>query len=189
MLKMIETTTYRLEGKYTDKRHPDEIKFAKTLKEDLSRRDFTINTLALDLKVEDILLKDSDLDKELEIEYILIDLFDGAEDLKKGIIRAVGEPDKRFSEDALRLMRAVRFATQLSFLIEQETLESLRKLASNLQFISGERIRDELIKIVMTPNASDGIRLLLNLGLLDYIIPELKETVGVTQNRHHIYTV
>jgi len=189
LLKLIEATTYRLEGKYTDKRHPDEIKFAKTLEEDLSRRDFTINTLALDLKLDNILLSDSDLDNVIEVDYDLIDLFNGAEDLKNGIIRAVGDPEKRFSEDALRLMRAVRFATQLSFLIEEKTLESLRKLASNLQYVSGERIRDELIKMIMTPNAADGIRLLSNLGLLDYIIPELKDTIDVSQNKHHIYSV
>ena len=187
VLKLVEITTYRLEGKYTDKRHPDEIKFADSLEEDLSRRDFTINTLALDLNLD--VLAEGDLDKEISVSYKLVDLFNGEEDLKNGLIKAVGDADKRFEEDALRLMRAVRFATQLSFLIEEKTLESLRKQAKNLAFVSGERIRDELIKIIMTPNAADGIRLLLNLGLLDFIIPELKETIDVSQNRHHIYSV
>lgn len=188
-LKIVEVTTFRLEGRYSDKRHPDDIKFATTLQEDLSRRDFTINALALDIDLTHIKINTDKLVTPLSVKCQLIDLFNGRDDLKKGIIRAVGDPDKRFDEDALRLIKTVRCATQLSFMIEQNTLESLKRKAGNLQFIALERIRDELIKIIMTPNAADGVRLLQNLGLLDYIIPELIKTIGVAQNRHHIYTV
>lgn len=163
-LKIVEITPFRLEGKYTDKRHPDEIKFAKTLKEDLARRDFTINAMAL--KIEN---------KKTEV----IDYFDGQKDLKNKIIRAVGDPEKRFNEDALRLMRAVRCATELDFEIEEETKKAILKLASNLALISKERIRDELIKILMTENAAKGIEMLYQLRLLPYVIPELEEGIGV----------
>ncbi|MGB9847685.1 MAG: CCA tRNA nucleotidyltransferase [Minisyncoccia bacterium] len=163
-LKIVEITPFRLEGKYTDKRHPDEIKFAKTLKEDLARRDFTINAMAL--KIEN---------KKIEV----IDYFDGQKDLKNKIIRAVGEPEKRFNEDALRLMRAVRCATELDFVIEEKTKKAILKLAKNLTLISKERIRDELIKILMTENAAKGIFMLHQLKLLLYVIPELEEGVGV----------
>ena len=170
-LKVIEVTTFRIEGEYTDKRHPDSITFAKTIEEDLSRRDFTINALALNLK------------------YELIDPHNGQEDLKNKIIRAVGDPDKRFTEDALRLMRAVRLATELGFAIEEQTAAAIQKHAGLLEMIAKERIRDELEKIIMTPRASDGIRLFEKLGLLQYIIPELKEGIDCMQNKHHIYTV
>lgn len=176
-LKEIEITTYRSEAKYTDKRHPDEIKFAKTIKEDLSRRDFTVNAMAMD--------------GELEI----IDPFNGQKDFKKKIIRAVGNPEKRFSEDALRMMRAVRFASTLdvslsltaSWQIEENTARAIEKNSSSLRAISQERIRDEFLKIIMAERASDGIELLRKLGLLKHIVPELEENYGVSQNKHHIY--
>ncbi|KPJ71161.1 hypothetical protein AMJ50_03070 [Parcubacteria bacterium DG_74_3] len=176
-LKEIEITTYRSEAKYTDKRHPDEIKFAKTIKEDLSRRDFTVNAMAMD--------------GELEI----IDPFNGQKDFKKKIIRAVGNPEKRFSEDALRMMRAVRFATTLdvslsltaSWQIEENTARAIEKNSPWLRAISQERIRDEFLKIIMAERASDGIELLRKLGLLKHIVPELEENYGVSQNKHHIY--
>lgn len=174
-LRVIEITTFRLEGKYSDKRHPDEIKFAKTLKEDLSRRDFTVNAIALDLIKSEA--------KEI------IDPFHGQEDLQAKIIRAVGKPEQRFTEDALRLMRAVRFAVQLDFSIEKDTGAAIRKHAALLEVIAKERIRDELIKIIMTPRAAEGIQLLEDLGLLQYIMPELREGISVSQNKHHIYTV
>lgn len=160
--KVVEITPYRLEGKYTDKRHPDEIKFAKNLEDDLSRRDFTVNAMALALDEEKI-----------------IDLFDGQKDLKNKIIRTVGDPEKRFGEDALRLMRAVRFSVQLSFVIEEKTAQAIKKLASTLEFVSKERIRDEFEKIIMSENAASGVRLLENLGLLKFILPELCQGLGI----------
>ena len=172
--EIVEVTPYRLEGKYTDKRHPDEIKFAKTVEEDLGRRDFTINAMAL--KVEGGKPK-------------VVDLFGGQEDLKNKIIRAVGNPEDRFQEDALRLMRAVRFMSQLGFQIKEKIAEAIKKHAGLLEFISKERVRDELSKLLMTENAADGIRKMQELGLLKLVLPELEEGVGVGQNKHHIYTV
>ncbi len=174
-LKIVEITTFRLEGKYTDKRHPDEIKFAKTIEEDLSRRDFTINALALNLA-------EKGMDK-------IIDPFGGQEDLKNKIIRTVGKPQERFNEDALRLMRAIRFTSELNFQIEEKTSEAIKKQAGLLEMIAKERIRDELEKIIMLDSAAEGIKLLEKLGLLKYIMPELTEGIGVGQNKHHIYTV
>jgi len=171
-LKLVEITTYRKEGKYTDKRHPDEIKFAKTIEEDMARRDFTVNAIALDVISQDI-----------------IDPFGGQEDLDKKIIRAVGEAGKRFDEDALRLMRAVRLATELDFEIEKKTAAAAKKHAGLLEMIAKERIRDELTKLIMSDHAADGIRRLTDLGLLKYIMPEVLEGVDVGQNKHHIYTV
>lgn len=171
-LKEIEVTTYRLEAKYTDKRHPDEIKFAKTIEEDLARRDFTINAIALKIQ---------------NSKFKIIDLFDGQKDLKDKIIQAVGNPEERFSEDALRMMRAVRFATTLNFEIEEKTAKAIKKNSSLLQAISKERIRDELMKIIISERAAQGVELLRKLSLLKYIIPELEEGYGVSQNKHHIY--
>jgi len=176
-LKIVEVTTFRLEGKYTDKRHPDEIKFAKTIEEDLGRRDFTINAIAAEFPISNFQFSN------------IIDPFNGQEDLKNRIIRTVGEPEERFSEDALRLMRAVRFAVELDFEIEPKTTEAIKKQAGLLEIIAKERIRDELIKIIMTPQAAKGISLLEESGLLKYVMPELKEGVGIGQNKHHIYTV
>jgi len=172
-LKEIETTTYRSEAKYTDKRHPDEIKFAKTIKEDLARRDFTINAIAIEIQ---------------NSKFILIDPFNGQKDLRNKIIKAVGSPEDRFSEDALRMLRAVRFAVTLGegWKIEEKTNEAIKKNSFWLQAISKERIRDELIKIIMAPS-SFGIELLRQTGLLKFIIPELEEGWMVTQNKHHRY--
>ena len=179
-LKEIEITTYRLEAKYTDKRHPDEIKFAKTIKEDLARRDFTVNAIAL--KIENSL-------KIENCKLQIIDPYDGQEDLENKIIRAVGNPEERFSEDALRMMRAVRFATTLGdgWKVEEGTAKAIRKNAPWLQAISKERVRDELLKIIMAERAAKGVELLRKLALLKYIIPELEKGYGVTQNKHHIY--
>jgi len=169
--EVVEVTTYRIESKYSDKRHPDEIRFAKTLEDDLKRRDFTINALAMDGEGE------------------ITDLFDGREDLKNKIIRAAGDPGKRFNEDALRMMRAVRFAAMLGFTIEATTLEAIKKHANLLQMISKERVRDELVKIINSDRAMMGVELLRETGLLEHVIPELLEGYGVSQNLHHIYTV
>ncbi len=179
---VVEVTTYRKEEAYTDKRHPDKIEFTSSLKEDLARRDFTVNAIAARIENQELRITDS---------------FDGQEDIKNKLIRAVGKSEERFNEDALRLMRAVRFAAQLSakggpassWGIEDKTQKALKKEAKLLQAISKERIRDELIKIIESDGAEQGIRLLQELGLLKYVISELEEGVGVAQNKHHIYEV
>jgi len=174
-LKEIEITTYRKEVKYTDKRHPDQISFAKTIREDLGRRDFTVNTMAMGLKGYSGL--------------VIIDPFEGQKDLEFKIIRAVGKPEERFNEDALRMLRAVRLAVILGedWRIEEKTAKAIKKNSPWLQAISKERIRDEFLKIIMTERAAEGIEFLRKLALLRYIIPELEEGYGVTQNKHHIY--
>jgi poly(A) polymerase/tRNA nucleotidyltransferase (CCA-adding enzyme) len=171
-LKEIEITTYRSEAKYGDKRHPDEVKYAKNIEEDLARRDFTVNAMALEIQ---------------NTKSKMIDPFSGQKDLKNKVIRAVGDPNERFNEDALRMMRAVRFATVLDFTIEPKTAEAIKKNAASLAAISQERIRDEFVKIVMSEKASFGVDLLKKSGLLKYILPELEEGLGATQNKHHIY--
>lgn len=176
-LKIVEVTSYRIEGKYTDKRHPDEVRFAKTIEEDLSRRDFSMNAIAAAFPAAE-----NQLPK-------FTDPFGGQEDLKNKIIRAVGNPDERFQEDALRMMRAVRFMGQLGFNIEEKTAEAAKRNAHLLEFISKERIRDEFSKLLMTDKAAEGVRKMQELGLLKYAVPELEEGVGMGQNKHHIYTV
>ena len=169
-LREVEVTPYRTEENYKDGRHPEKVEWADSIEDDLSRRDFTINALAYRPTKEE-----------------LVDLFEGKEDLEKGIIRAVGNPTERFTEDSLRMMRAARFATDLEFKIEKETKKAIKKNAELLKRISNERIRDEFLKIVMSDNAALGVELLRRLGLLDYIIPELVEGYGVDQNKHHVY--
>ncbi|MBZ9578125.1 HD domain-containing protein [Patescibacteria group bacterium] len=171
-LKEVEITPFRTEEKYTDKRHPDKVEWAETIEEDLARRDFTINALAAGLE-----------GSELKI----VDPFEGQKDLKNKIIRVVGKAEDRFSEDALRMLRAVRFATVLDFEIEKKTAQAVKKNVPWLQAISKERIRDELLKIIMAEKAADGIEFLRELGLLKYIIPELEEGYEISQNKHHIY--
>ncbi|MBP9822195.1 MAG: HD domain-containing protein [Candidatus Pacebacteria bacterium] len=173
-LALVEVTPYRIEGKYSDKRHPDEIKFADKLEDDLSRRDFTVNALALDNYSDDVKI---------------LDPFNGQEDIKNKIIRTVGDPELRFHEDALRVLRAVRFATVLGFTIEPATLSAIKKNAEFLRTISKERIRDEFVKIVESDNGYEGMLLLEETGLMQYIVPELREGIGIDQNLHHIYTV
>jgi poly(A) polymerase/tRNA nucleotidyltransferase (CCA-adding enzyme) len=182
-LKIVEVTTYRIEGKYSDKRHPDSVKFAKTIEEDLSRRDFTVNAMALRIQNEKVENKNEN--EKIEI----VDIFGGRNDLKNKLIRAVGNPEDRFQEDALRMLRAVRFACQLDFEIENKTLEAIQNEANLLKHVSIERIRDEFEKIIMTPKAAWGVQTLYEVGLLKHILPELLEGVGVSQNKHHIYTV
>jgi len=189
-LKIIEITTFRKEGRYSDKRHPDEIKFAKTIEEDLARRDFTINALALEAKSQKSKVKSITQNPKVKnTEYRIIDPFKGKKDLKNKIIRAVGNPNDRFNEDALRLIRAIRFACELSFEIEQETLKAIKRNSKMINYIAKERIRDELIKIIQTENAMKGIILLQETSLLKQIIPELEEGIGMTQNKHHLFTV
>ncbi len=189
-LKIIEATTFRKEEKYSDKRHPDKIEFAETIEEDLNRRDFTVNAMALRLETQDLKLKTKEKSYKLQAaSYKIIDPFNGQKDLQKKLIRAVGNPKERFSEDGLRLMRAIRFACELNFQIEPQTLGAIKDNTSLLSFISKERIRDELIKIINSPQAVKGIFLLQENNLLKQIMPELEKSIGVTQNKHHIYTV
>ena len=168
-----EITTFRSESGYTDHRHPDKIVWGKTLEEDLKRRDFTINAIALD-------------------GGKVIDLFHGQEDLKNKLIRSVGRAEERFQEDALRMMRAVRFATELKFMIEEETFNAISKHTQLITSVSSERIRDELLKILSSAFPADGIMLLRNSGLLSIILPELEKCFEVQQKspkRHHLYDV
>lgn len=170
---IFEITPFRKESGYSDFRHPQKVEWAKTLEEDLARRDFTINAIAYDGEK-------------------LIDPFSGQEDIKNKLIRAVGDPDKRFSEDALRLLRAIRFASQLGFFIEEKTRASIEKNASLITKISWERIRDEFLKILASPHPAEGILFLRNTKLLFYILPELDTCFSIPQKspkRHHIYDV
>lgn len=170
-IPVVEVTTYRKEEAYTDKRHPDRVEFTSKLEDDLSRRDFTVNALAMASSGE------------------VKDFYEGRKSLENKLIRAVGKPEDRFEEDALRLVRAVRFAAQLDFSIEDKTKKAIHEKAELLKVISKERVRDELIKIVDSENAEEGIRLLGELGLLKHVLPELEEGIGVEQNLHHKYTV
>lgn len=169
-LAVVEITTYRTETKYSDKRHPDKVSFAKTINEDLARRDFTVNAVAY-----------NPLTKKF------IDPYSGKKDLKKEIIRTVGSPEDRFKEDALRLMRAVRLATELDFSLEPETLISIKANAETIREIAQERIRDEFVKILEASRAHFGIMYLSESGLLKYIMPELERGLGISQNHHHPY--
>ena len=174
-LKSIEVTPYRLESGYSDRRHPDSVTFSTTISDDLKRRDFTINAIALTTSGDAI--KDT------------IDLFNGFADIKDKIIRTVGKPDDRFTEDALRMMRAIRLSVELSFTIEVNTLTSIQKHSSLIRDISIERIRDEFTKILLSPQPKRGIELLHETGILKHIIPELEVGIGVTQNQAHAFDV
>jgi len=169
-----EITTYRGEQGYSNNRRPDSVWWGKTLEDDLKRRDFTINAMAL---------------RQAQGKLELVDLFDGQEDLKNKLIKTVGKADERFGEDALRMMRAVRFSSQLGFTIEPETFSAIQKNSSLLEKISKERIKDELFKILASNFPSEGITLLLTSGLLQFIIPELIKGYGLKQAKHHIYDV
>jgi tRNA nucleotidyltransferase (CCA-adding enzyme) len=169
-----EITTFRKEEGYTDARHPDKIAWGKSLEEDLARRDFTINAIALDK------------------DFQIIDPFKGKEDIKSKLIRTVGDADARFGEDALRMMRAVRIATELKFGIEKATFEAIKKNAPLINKIAKERVKEELFKILASPNPYDGIVLFRNSGLMQEILPEMEKCFGVEQKspgRHHIYDV
>jgi len=165
--QVLEITTYRSESGYSDRRRPDRVKWGKTIAEDLTRRDFTVNAMALTDKLE------------------IIDPFHGQKDLKQKIIRAVGQADKRFNEDALRMLRAIRIASQLGFLIEPKTLEAIVKNSALIKQISAERVRDELLKIIASPFPKEGLQLMFNAGLLAHILPELIATRGIDQAGHH----
>lgn len=163
-----EVTTFRIDGDYSDNRHPNNVEFTSNLREDLSRRDFTINAMAYN-------------------EFAgLIDPFLGYEDLKNKIIKCVGNPKDRFKEDALRMMRAVRFSCQLGFVLNEDVFNSITILNENIKYISKERIRDEFCKILISNNAVKGICNLMDTYLMENIIPELNKCVAFNQhNKHH----
>lgn len=166
-----EVTTYRVDGKYEDSRHPSQVTFVRNLREDLLRRDFTINAMAYNEQDG------------------LADILGGLKDLEQGTIRCVGDAVSRFSEDALRILRGVRFAAQLGFTIEGETREAMRLLASTLQNISAERIQTELIKILLSPRP-DMLREAYALGITREFLPEFDRAMETTQETpHHMYTV
>jgi tRNA nucleotidyltransferase (CCA-adding enzyme) len=164
----VEVTTFRGEEGYSDGRHPDRVVFLDSLEEDLKRRDFTINAMAYDLEANR-----------------LRDPFDGQGDLARRVVRAVGQARERFSEDGLRPLRAVRFATLLGFDIHPETLVAIPETLAIFRRVAPERVRLELLKLLASPRAARGVELLRETGLLEAILPELLEGVGHLQNRHH----
>jgi len=195
-LKPIEITTFRSDGSYVDHRHPEQVVWGKTLTDDLQRRDFTINAIALKINWEQSNLKPETWLKQwvslpdfVEVDTNLIDPFNGQRDLQQKIIKAVGDPQQRFEEDALRMLRAIRLAAQLEFAIDQNTLVAIQTKSGLLQHISWERIRDEVFKILLTNKIEDAFNLLLATGLLSHIFPELLATKGVEQRGHHEYDV
>lgn len=171
-LKVVEVTPYRTESAYSDARRPDSVAFGVSLEEDLKRRDFTVNAIAYRLHDESI-----------------VDLFDGAGDIQKKRLKTVGSPDERFAEDALRMMRAVRLAAELNFAIETDTMASIIKNSAQLERIAIERVADEFLKIINSPTPMQGVVLLERLGLIEYILPEIKDAIGCQQGGIHAFDV
>lgn len=171
-LKVIEVTPYRLEGKYSDARRPDDITFSQKLEDDLKRRDFTINAMAFSPS-----------------QSKLIDLYGGIKDIKDNWVRAVGEPSARFAEDALRLLRAIRIAAELNFSIEPDTKDAMTKNATQLAKISKERIRDEFVRIINSSKPMKALALAQSIGLLEFVAPEIEQGIGVEQNQAHSFDV
>lgn len=166
-----EVTTYRIDGDYGDGRHPDSVSFTKSLEEDLKRRDFTINAMAYN------------------DEAGLVDIFGGQEDLKRGLIRCVGAPEERFREDALRILRAARFAARFGFEIDPEAKRVMKEKAETLHKVSAERIREEFVKLIISPHP-DMVRTLYELGLTAVFLPEFDTMMATPQNtEHHMYDV
>ena len=170
-LKVIEVTPYRLETSYTDHRRPDAVTFSKKLVDDLQRRDFTINAIALNSAGE------------------ITDPYGGLKDILSQTLRTVGKAEERFDEDALRILRAIRLSTDLSFALEEKTATAIKTLAPTLKEISKERIRDEFCKILLTKEPAKGIEVAHKLGVLPFIVPELEEGLGIKQNQAHAFDV
>lgn len=170
--KSFEITTYRSDGKYVDGRHPEKVTFSDTLEQDVQRRDFTINGLAYDL-----------------VHQKIIDYVSGYADLEKKIIRTIGDPMERFTEDGLRPLRACRFAAKLNFAIEEETLEAISRTLHVTAKVSAERVRDEILKLMETPKPSVGFEHMRRTGLLSLVLPELDASFNVSQNRFHRYDI
>ena len=171
-VKIIEVTPYRLESIYSDNRHPDSVSWSKDIHDDLKRRDFTINAIAYN-----------------PVSGELLDPYKGQDDIQAKVIRAVGDPDVRFNEDALRIIRAVRFMSQLDFDIHSVTRESIEKNGHLLNNISRERVRDEFTKLIMTDFPMRGLIFMKELDILKYIVPELEKGIGVEQNQAHTFDV
>lgn len=171
-LKVVEVTPYRLESEYSDSRRPDFVKFSNSIEHDLHRRDFTINAIAYS-----------------ESKGQIIDLYEGQKDINSKIVRAVGDPNIRFSEDALRILRAIRISAELGFKIEKNTKDSIKKDAQMLEKIAKERIRDEFIRIIMSDKPKESIELSYEMGILQFIVPELEDGIGVMQNQAHAFSV
>ena len=165
----VEITTYRIDGEYEDSRHPKEVVFTSELREDLRRRDFTINAMAYSEKTG------------------IVDMFDGISDLKAGVIRAVGDPKERFSEDALRILRALRFSARFGYDIEENTKAAIKELAPTLSNISAERIREELEKLICSDNP-DRLRWAYLFGVTKVIFPEWNTMMECTQMTPHHFT-
>ena len=168
----VEITTFRSDGNYSDGRHPDRVEYTASIEDDLPRRDLTINAMAYNV-----------------LDGALIDMFDGMKDIKNKIIRSVGNPYERFTEDGLRIMRAIRFATKLNFNIEKETFDAICRSTGMLASIAYERIREEFNGILISDNPFRGIELLRKTGILALIMPELMQGFGVSQNKFHKYDV
>ena len=171
-LKVVEVTPYRIEGKYSNARHPDEVRFSDNLSDDLRRRDFTINAIAYAPDTETI-----------------VDEHGGKDDIERRLIVAVGDADERFKEDALRMLRAIRISAELDFIIEAKTAQALADNATLLEKISRERIRDELVRILESDRPMQAIFFAQKLGILRYIIPELEQGIGIAQNQAHSFDV
>lgn len=171
-LRVIEVTPYRKETTYSNFRHPDEVIFSGNLHDDLKRRDFTMNAIAYNASRGEI-----------------VDPYMGQEDIDRHLIRTVGKPEDRFHEDALRVLRAIRFGAELGFAVEMETMNAVVKFGDRLEKIAAERIRDEFTKIIMSERPMEGIILLHRAGILKYIMPELEQGLGCEQNGDHIYHV
>ncbi len=175
----IEITTYRSEADYVGGRWPSKVEFARTIEEDLERRDFTINAIALNLQQFD--------ETDVSIQKILVDPFRGIQDLENKVIKAVRDPIERFSEDGLRAVRACRLASQLNFEIEENTFKAIRQTLHITKQISVERFREELVKLLQkSPKPSKGLKLMKDSGILEIFIPELLEGLDITQPQFHV---
>lgn len=170
--EIIEVTPYRVESVYSDKRRPDAVAFGTSLLEDLARRDFTINAIALD-----------------ESKGQIVDPYNGIKDIKDKIVRAVGIPTERFSEDALRMLRAVRLIAELGFGIDGETADAIKENSKHLSHVSRERVRDELVRMLNSSQPMNALVLAQQLGILEFISPELIRGIGIEQNQAHSYDV
>ncbi len=171
-LKIVEVTPYRLESAYSNARHPDSVTFGASLSDDLKRRDFTINAMAYDPVAKQV-----------------IDEHGGREDLDRKVLRAVGDPNTRFSEDALRMMRAIRLSAELDFALDTGTAAGIAANSELLLKVSRERIRDELVRILMSERPMQAIFMAQKLGIMKYAIPEIEEAIGIGQNQAHSYDV
>ncbi len=171
-LKVVEVTPYRIEGKYSNARHPDEVRFSETLADDLERRDFTVNAIAYNPATGE-----------------LVDAHNGREDLLRKVLVTVGNASARFEEDALRMLRGIRIAAELDFALDGETMAGIASNASQLEKISKERIRDELTRILMSERPLQAIYMAQKLGVLKFVMPELEEGIGCAQNQAHSFDV